>query len=247
MTTTETDFWEGATGAWILQWPEWVLCKPPSHGRRPLGPRWFSGWLAAHHQLTLAGHSVPQSLPSTNNSFLHLCCCWEEWERTIYLPLTSKGAWACRLRSWQGLLSRCFPFVVSGAAVAWGMPLPFVPKGNKGSERGGKTPLASDSSGALNSSPLWARLVLANTWKGTKRPLQSPQMLGLSFLLSGPLMLSWARLARLVVICLVFEIAVLPQTTETWPATHPRSSRYLEGWRSVCWLLCSRRARVKAT
>ena len=104
-----------------------------------------------------------------------------------------------------------------------------VPKRNKESERGGKTPLASDSSGALNSSPLWARLVLANTWKGMKRPLQSPQMLGLSFLLSGPLMLSWARLARLAVTYLVFEIAVLPRTTEMWPATHPRSSRYLEG------------------
>ena len=53
-----------------MKWLEWVFCKSTSHRGRPLGFRWFSGWLVAHDQLTLAGSFCT----SANNSFPHLCC-----------------------------------------------------------------------------------------------------------------------------------------------------------------------------
>lgn len=145
--------------------------------------------------LTPAGQSMHQSLPSTNNLFLHLCW-WEGWERTAYLLLTSKGVWAWHLCSWQALLSWYFPFVCQWSSCDL-RDAPVNPKRNKGRERGGKTLPASDNSGALNASTLQGSFLLTNTQKDMKRPLQRLQMLQLSFLLSEPCILSEAHLAWL--------------------------------------------------
>lgn len=146
------------------------------------------------------------SLPLAIHFFI---CSWEESERTAFLPLASKElAW--RLCSWQTLLSWHFP-LVSRAPMTWGTALPLQKKNNSEGEKGsvGLNPHLEWKEKASRESPD-ARAELAPLWS-----IPCHVVLGTVGMISACLPL-------------IFEITMLSQMTEMWPAIHPWNSQYLE-------------------